>query len=148
MSRCLNPQTSPEKVFRGSKHLLTRYLEDFGCLGNGKKGKLASMLLKKDFNLISTSFNAHTDWCKNQSTNRNKHFDMKKQVCIVVYMYACLSKRTEAKRCGLSPISDLAWAGWPKPFESSLYPLWQGVLSLWDELCLVISHGVCPRQIP
>ena len=32
--RCLNPQISPEKEFRGSKHLLTRYLEDFGCLGN------------------------------------------------------------------------------------------------------------------
>ena len=30
--RCLNPQTPPE-VFRGSKHLLTRYLEEFGCLG-------------------------------------------------------------------------------------------------------------------
>ena len=33
VSRCLNPQTPPEKVFRVSKHLLTRYLEDFGCLG-------------------------------------------------------------------------------------------------------------------
>ena len=33
MSRCLDPQTPPEKVFRGSKHLLTRYLEDFGRLG-------------------------------------------------------------------------------------------------------------------
>ena len=31
--RCLNPKTSPEKAFKGSKHLLTRYLEDFGCLG-------------------------------------------------------------------------------------------------------------------
>ena len=28
--RCLNPQTSPEKAFRGSNYLLTRYLEDFG----------------------------------------------------------------------------------------------------------------------
>ena len=26
-------QTSPEKAFRGTKHLLTRYLGDFGCLG-------------------------------------------------------------------------------------------------------------------
>ena len=33
MSRCLDPQTPPEKAFRGSKHLLTRYLEDFGRLG-------------------------------------------------------------------------------------------------------------------
>ena len=33
MSRYFNPQTSPEKAFRGSKHLLTRYLGDFGCLG-------------------------------------------------------------------------------------------------------------------
>ena len=33
MRRCLNPKTSPEKAFKGSKHLLTRYLEDFGCLG-------------------------------------------------------------------------------------------------------------------
>ena len=32
-SWCLNPQTPPEKAFRGSKHLLTRYLEDFGRLG-------------------------------------------------------------------------------------------------------------------
>ena len=29
----LNPQTSPEKAFQGSKHLLTKYLDDFGCLG-------------------------------------------------------------------------------------------------------------------
>ena len=29
----MNPQTSPDKAFRGSKHLLTRYLEDFGRLG-------------------------------------------------------------------------------------------------------------------
>ena len=28
---CLNPRTSTEKAFRGSKHLLTRYLGDFGC---------------------------------------------------------------------------------------------------------------------
>ena len=34
MSRCLNLQISLEKAFRGSKHLLTRYLEDFGCLGH------------------------------------------------------------------------------------------------------------------
>ena len=34
MSRCLDPQTPPEKAFRGSKHLLTRYLGDFGRLGN------------------------------------------------------------------------------------------------------------------
>ena len=33
-SRCLDPQTPPEKAFRGSKHLLTRYLGDFGRLGN------------------------------------------------------------------------------------------------------------------
>ena len=33
MSRCLDPQTPPEKVFRGSKHLLIRYLGDFGRLG-------------------------------------------------------------------------------------------------------------------
>ena len=33
MSRCLDPQTPSEKAFRGSKHLLTRYLEDFGRLG-------------------------------------------------------------------------------------------------------------------
>ena len=33
MSRCLDPQTPPEKVFRGSKLLLRRYLEDFGRLG-------------------------------------------------------------------------------------------------------------------
>ena len=32
MSRCLDPQTPPEKAFRGSKYLLTRYLEDFGSL--------------------------------------------------------------------------------------------------------------------
>ena len=31
-SMCLNPQTSPEKVM-DSKQLLTRCLEDFGCLG-------------------------------------------------------------------------------------------------------------------
>ena len=31
--RCLNPQTSPEKGFKGCKHPLARYLEDFGCLG-------------------------------------------------------------------------------------------------------------------
>ena len=30
MSRCLDPQTPPEKAFRGSKHLLTRYLGNFG----------------------------------------------------------------------------------------------------------------------
>ena len=30
MSSCLEPQTSPEKAFRGSKNLLRRYLEDFG----------------------------------------------------------------------------------------------------------------------
>ena len=31
--RCLNPQTSPEvRLFWGSKHLLTRYLEDSGRL--------------------------------------------------------------------------------------------------------------------
>ncbi len=35
--RCFNPQTSSEKAFRGSKHLLTRYLEDFGCLGVDKE---------------------------------------------------------------------------------------------------------------
>ena len=39
MSRCLDPQTRPrvqtppEKAFRRSKHLLTRYLADFGRLG-------------------------------------------------------------------------------------------------------------------
>ena len=33
MSRCLDSQTSPENAFKASKHLLTRYLEDFGCLG-------------------------------------------------------------------------------------------------------------------
>ena len=33
MNRCLKPQTSPEKAFKGAKHLLIRYLEDFGCLG-------------------------------------------------------------------------------------------------------------------
>ena len=33
--RCLDPQTAPEKTFRGSKHLFTRYLEDFGRLGFG-----------------------------------------------------------------------------------------------------------------
>ena len=33
MSRCLDPQTPPEKAFRGSKDLLTRYLRDFGRLG-------------------------------------------------------------------------------------------------------------------
>ena len=33
MSRCLDPQTPPEKAFRCSKHLFTRYLEDFGRLG-------------------------------------------------------------------------------------------------------------------
>ena len=33
MSRCLDPQTPPEKAFSRSKHLLTRYLEDFGRLG-------------------------------------------------------------------------------------------------------------------
>ena len=33
MSRCLDPQTAPEKTFGGSKHLFTRYLEDFGRLG-------------------------------------------------------------------------------------------------------------------
>ena len=31
--RCLDPQTAPEKTFRGSKHLFTRYLDDFGRLG-------------------------------------------------------------------------------------------------------------------
>ena len=31
--RCLNPQSSPEKAFRGSKYQLTRYSKDFGCLG-------------------------------------------------------------------------------------------------------------------
>ena len=51
VSRYLNPQTFPEKVFRGSKHL-TRYLWIFGCLGQiclvdvgefrpGKSGRLA-----------------------------------------------------------------------------------------------------------
>ncbi len=29
----VGPQTFPEKPFKGSKHLLTRYLEDFGRLG-------------------------------------------------------------------------------------------------------------------
>ena len=33
MSRRLDPQTPPEKAFRGSKHLVTRYLGDFGRLG-------------------------------------------------------------------------------------------------------------------
>ena len=31
--RCLDPQTPPEKAFRQSKHLLTRYLGNFGRLG-------------------------------------------------------------------------------------------------------------------
>ena len=31
--RRLDPQTPPEKAFRGSKHPLTRYLGDFGRLG-------------------------------------------------------------------------------------------------------------------
>ena len=31
--RCLDPQTRPEKAFGSSKHLLTKYLEDFGRLG-------------------------------------------------------------------------------------------------------------------
>ena len=34
-SRCLHLETSPEKAFQGSKHLLTRYLEDFWCLEYG-----------------------------------------------------------------------------------------------------------------
>ena len=34
MSRCLDPQTFPEKDFRGSKYLLKRYLGDFGRLRN------------------------------------------------------------------------------------------------------------------
>ena len=33
MSRSLDPQTRPDKAFGGSKHFLTRYLEDFGRLG-------------------------------------------------------------------------------------------------------------------
>ena len=33
VSRCLDPETPPEKAFGGSKHLLTRYLGDFGRLG-------------------------------------------------------------------------------------------------------------------
>ena len=33
VSRCLNPQTSPENAVRGSKYLLTKYLEHFGYLG-------------------------------------------------------------------------------------------------------------------
>ena len=33
LSTCLDPPTPPEKAFRGSKHLLTMYLEDFGRLG-------------------------------------------------------------------------------------------------------------------
>ncbi len=33
LTRCLDPQTSPEKAFKGSKHLLIRDLEDFGRLG-------------------------------------------------------------------------------------------------------------------
>ena len=33
MSRCLDPQTPPDKAFREPKHLLTRYLEDIGRLG-------------------------------------------------------------------------------------------------------------------
>ena len=33
LSRCLDPQIPPEKTFRGSQHLLTRYLEDVGRLG-------------------------------------------------------------------------------------------------------------------
>ena len=36
MSRFLDPQTPPEKAFRGSKHLLTRHLVDFGRLGKKK----------------------------------------------------------------------------------------------------------------
>ena len=45
VSQCLNPQTSHENGFRGSKHLLKRYLEDFGCLG-----------------LVTTSFFQVTFW--------------------------------------------------------------------------------------
>ena len=36
VSRYLDPQTPPDKAFRGPKHLLTRYLEDFGRLGKRK----------------------------------------------------------------------------------------------------------------
>ena len=36
MNRCLDPKTPSEKAFRGSKHLLTRYLEDFGRIGHSE----------------------------------------------------------------------------------------------------------------
>ncbi len=47
MSRCLNPQTSPEKAFKGSKHLLTMYLEDFGCLGKHHPVNLGAEVVKQ-----------------------------------------------------------------------------------------------------
>ena len=45
MSRCLDPQTPPEKAFRGSKHLLTRYLGDFGRLGSKTPQNSASTVV-------------------------------------------------------------------------------------------------------
>ena len=50
MSRCLDPQTPPEKAFRGSKHPLTRYLEDFGRLGWFSRSE------KFNFWICSTTF--------------------------------------------------------------------------------------------
>ena len=44
MSRCLDPQTPPEKAFRGSKHLLTRYLQDSGRLGFDAGKKIVSKI--------------------------------------------------------------------------------------------------------
>ncbi len=61
MSRYLNPQTSPEKAFSGSIHLLTRYLGDCGCLGSGRQTLFA---LKDYFGKKGgISRNLKTDTC-------------------------------------------------------------------------------------
>ena len=50
--RYLNPQTSPEKAFRGTKHLLTRYLEDFGCLGEVGRTKTLPQTNPEEISLL------------------------------------------------------------------------------------------------
>ncbi len=61
-TRYLNPQTSPEQAFRGSKHLLTRCLEDFGCIGKPQKQKLSNVQHAPPQNGSLTSCGQHCSY--------------------------------------------------------------------------------------
>ena len=71
MSRCLDPQTPPDKAFRGLKHLLTRYSEDFGRLGINQ---LSTDFLMTKKHMIISALSSPCCWTYWMIDNSSKNF--------------------------------------------------------------------------